>query len=212
MKNQSGEDPLNFPIKLNNKIAALQGVVESADVRRPNGGRVIPAMFDRRDGYSTFVEERPQEDRVAFIDLTGGERSAGLDQFVSRCNDRPAHFAPHLDLGEALGRQQRQRLRPNPFTGRENLLPLAQIRSAATNKLPWLNLRVDENFRPIAPNVFLHNHRVRAFRHWRAGENAGRFAGCDPQLAINSGRLFANDALALAKPAGAGHDCIAIHR
>jgi len=30
-KNQSREDPLNFPIMLNNKIAAIQGVVESAD-------------------------------------------------------------------------------------------------------------------------------------------------------------------------------------
>src|SRR4029453_9584619 len=29
---QSSQDPLNFPIKLNNKIAALQGVIESADV------------------------------------------------------------------------------------------------------------------------------------------------------------------------------------
>jgi len=32
VKNQSGQDPLNFPIKLNNKIAALQGVIESADM------------------------------------------------------------------------------------------------------------------------------------------------------------------------------------
>jgi photosystem II stability/assembly factor-like uncharacterized protein len=31
VKNQSGQDPLNYPIKLNNKIAALQGVIESAD-------------------------------------------------------------------------------------------------------------------------------------------------------------------------------------
>src|SRR5262249_14186803 len=30
---QSSQDPLNFPIKLNNKIAALQGVIESADVK-----------------------------------------------------------------------------------------------------------------------------------------------------------------------------------
>ncbi|HTK29638.1 MAG TPA: hypothetical protein VL309_08815 [Vicinamibacterales bacterium] len=30
-KLQSSQDPLNFPIKLNNKIAALEGVVESAD-------------------------------------------------------------------------------------------------------------------------------------------------------------------------------------
>ena len=32
VKNQSSQDPLNYPIKLNNKIAALQGVVESADM------------------------------------------------------------------------------------------------------------------------------------------------------------------------------------
>jgi len=33
VKNQSGQDPLNYPIKLNNKIAAIQGIVESADAR-----------------------------------------------------------------------------------------------------------------------------------------------------------------------------------
>jgi photosystem II stability/assembly factor-like uncharacterized protein len=32
-KLQAGEDPLNFPIKLNDKIAALHGVIESADHR-----------------------------------------------------------------------------------------------------------------------------------------------------------------------------------
>src|SRR5581483_5982921 len=31
VKNRSGQDPLNFPIKLNNLIAALERVVESAD-------------------------------------------------------------------------------------------------------------------------------------------------------------------------------------
>ncbi len=30
-KNQSNQDPLNFPIRLNNKLASLQGVVGSAD-------------------------------------------------------------------------------------------------------------------------------------------------------------------------------------
>ena len=31
VRNRSGQDPLNYPIKLNNKIAALIGVIESAD-------------------------------------------------------------------------------------------------------------------------------------------------------------------------------------
>ena len=33
VKNRSGQDPLNYPIKLNNKIAALVGVIESADAK-----------------------------------------------------------------------------------------------------------------------------------------------------------------------------------
>jgi transketolase len=32
-KNRSSQDPLNFPIRLNNKLAALQGIVESGDYR-----------------------------------------------------------------------------------------------------------------------------------------------------------------------------------
>jgi hypothetical protein len=33
VRNRSGQDPLNYPIKLNNKIAALSGVIDSADHR-----------------------------------------------------------------------------------------------------------------------------------------------------------------------------------
>jgi hypothetical protein len=33
LRNRSSQDPLNYPIKLNNKIAALMGVIESADNR-----------------------------------------------------------------------------------------------------------------------------------------------------------------------------------
>jgi hypothetical protein len=33
VRNRSGQDPLNFPIKLNNKIAHLAGVIESADAK-----------------------------------------------------------------------------------------------------------------------------------------------------------------------------------
>ena len=33
VRNQSNQDPLNFPIKLNNKIAALQNLVEGGETR-----------------------------------------------------------------------------------------------------------------------------------------------------------------------------------
>ena len=36
VQNQSGQDPLNYPIRLNNKIAALAGVASSTDARPTN--------------------------------------------------------------------------------------------------------------------------------------------------------------------------------
>ena len=40
VKNQSGQDPLNFPIRINNRIASLNRVVNSGD------GKPIGAAYD----------------------------------------------------------------------------------------------------------------------------------------------------------------------
>ena len=37
VKNQSGQDPLNFPIKLNNRLASLRRSVENGDARPTDG-------------------------------------------------------------------------------------------------------------------------------------------------------------------------------
>ena len=50
VKNRSSQDPLNYPIKLNNKIAALQGVIESADARPTDPSReVFKMLSDKLD-------------------------------------------------------------------------------------------------------------------------------------------------------------------
>jgi photosystem II stability/assembly factor-like uncharacterized protein len=41
VQNRSGEDPLNFPIRINNKLAALTGVVGSADARPTDQSRAV---------------------------------------------------------------------------------------------------------------------------------------------------------------------------
>jgi len=41
VRNRSGQDPLNYPIKLNNKIAALAGVASSADARPTDQTREV---------------------------------------------------------------------------------------------------------------------------------------------------------------------------
>jgi hypothetical protein len=37
VKNQSGQDPLNFPIKLNNRLASLRRSIENGDARPTDG-------------------------------------------------------------------------------------------------------------------------------------------------------------------------------
>ena len=50
VKLKSGQDPLNYPIKLNNKIAALSGVVESADSKPTDQSYVVfKELSDRLD-------------------------------------------------------------------------------------------------------------------------------------------------------------------
>ena len=41
MRNQSNQDPLNFPIKLNNRIGALRRSVETGDARPTNASYVV---------------------------------------------------------------------------------------------------------------------------------------------------------------------------
>ena len=41
VKNQSSQDPLNFPIKLNNKLASLQRVVESGEYKPTAGSYIV---------------------------------------------------------------------------------------------------------------------------------------------------------------------------
>ena len=40
-KNQSGQDPLNFPIKLNNRLASLRRSVENAGDAKPTDGAYL---------------------------------------------------------------------------------------------------------------------------------------------------------------------------
>src|SRR5262249_5267503 len=41
VKNRSGQDPLNFPIRLNDRLAALRRSVEDSDTRPPDAAYVV---------------------------------------------------------------------------------------------------------------------------------------------------------------------------
>jgi hypothetical protein len=92
-KNRSGQDPLNYPIRLNNKLGALMGVVGSSDGR------------PTQQSYSVFTELSQQLDR----ELTTLKRTldAGLPRINGMLRDaglpaieaRPVDAAPQVANG-----------------------------------------------------------------------------------------------------------------
>ena len=66
-RNRSSQDPLNFPIRLNNKLAALQGVVESGDFRPTDQARaVFKQLSARLAGELARLEALVTTDLAAF--------------------------------------------------------------------------------------------------------------------------------------------------
>ena len=83
VKLQSSQDPLNFPIKLNNKIAALQGVIESADVR------------PTEQAYSVFrTLTNRLDDQLGKLETTSKTRMPPLNQLLQRQKLDPIKAEP----------------------------------------------------------------------------------------------------------------------
>ena len=73
---RSGQDPLNFPIRLNNKLAALQGTVESGDARPTDQSfAVFKELSGRLDKQLARLDALVKTDLVA---LNTSLQSAGL--------------------------------------------------------------------------------------------------------------------------------------
>lgn len=94
VKNESNQDPLNFPIKLNNKLAALMGVVESGEAAPTEQSRTVFAYLDslltiqlgRLDAVIRDVDrlnEQLQQAGLEPIDTAKPEREGIADQAVS---------------------------------------------------------------------------------------------------------------------------------
>ena len=83
VKLQSSQDPLNFPIKLNNKIAALQGVIESADVR------------PTEQAYSVFrTLSNALDEQLGRLDTTSKTRMPPVNQLLQRLKLDPIKAEP----------------------------------------------------------------------------------------------------------------------
>jgi len=77
VRNESGQDPLNFPIKVNNRLANLLSMVENGD-GAPNAGmrEVFGIMAEQLAGYTTRLNEVWESDLAA---VNAELRRLGLD-------------------------------------------------------------------------------------------------------------------------------------
>jgi len=72
-RNRSSQDPLNFPIRLNNKLAALQGIVESGDGKPTDqASTVFKDLSERLDKQIAQLEALVKTDLAALNKLLAG--------------------------------------------------------------------------------------------------------------------------------------------
>jgi photosystem II stability/assembly factor-like uncharacterized protein len=84
-RNRSNQDPLNYPIRLNNKLAALQGVVEGGDYKpTAQSYTVFKNLSGRLDTQLARLETLVGSDLAAFNKLLTAAKLAAIDAGASR--------------------------------------------------------------------------------------------------------------------------------
>jgi hypothetical protein len=88
VKNQSGQDPLNYPIRLNNKIAALAGVAGSADARPTDQTREVFRLLSAE--LQTQLDRMERVMASGLPPLNADLKSAGLPLLVQSTEESSA--------------------------------------------------------------------------------------------------------------------------
>jgi hypothetical protein len=74
-RNRSNQDPLNYPIRLNNKLAALQGIVEGGDARPTDQSQaVFKELSGRLDKELARLDALVKSDLAALNKLLADQK------------------------------------------------------------------------------------------------------------------------------------------
>ncbi len=88
VRNQSGQDPLNYPIRLNNKIAALSGVAASTEARPTNQAREVFRLLSAE--LDKELARVSAATRTALPEVNRELRAAGLMEIVPATTEASA--------------------------------------------------------------------------------------------------------------------------
>jgi hypothetical protein len=85
-RNQSGEDPLNFPIRINNQMAALLGFVASGERRPPKQSYDVFTVLDPKLQLELTRYKRTMD---GLAKLNAALKAAGLPEIVPSTAEPP---------------------------------------------------------------------------------------------------------------------------
>ena len=91
-RNQSGQDPLNYPIKLNNKIAALSGVVGAGEYRPTNQSREAFTRLSRQLDAELAALKKTLDTSLPALNAI--LRAAGLPELKPSTEELPPRRGP----------------------------------------------------------------------------------------------------------------------
>jgi photosystem II stability/assembly factor-like uncharacterized protein len=91
-RNQSGQDPLNYPIRLNNKIAALSGVVGAGEYKPTNQSREAFVRLSRQLDAELAALKRTLDTSLPALNAI--LRAAGLPELKPSTDELPPRRGP----------------------------------------------------------------------------------------------------------------------
>lgn len=91
-RNQSGQDPLNYPIKLNNKIAALSGVVGAGEYRPTDQSRQAFTRLSRELDAELAALKKTMDTNLPALNAI--LRAAGLPELKPSTEEMPPRRGP----------------------------------------------------------------------------------------------------------------------
>ncbi|AHG89180.1 hypothetical protein J421_1643 [Gemmatirosa kalamazoonensis] len=98
VRNQSSQDPLNFPIRLNNRIAALMGVVQSADGRPTRQSYVVLDTLSRLLDVQLGALRNTLSTKLPPVNAE--LRRLGLPEIVPSTTELKAPAAPRVSMDD----------------------------------------------------------------------------------------------------------------